>query len=154
MSRFCIGIINLQSLKECKNIIINILEENNLACFFEFDYIEPFLKKYINEEKQFFSISDNKDFDNCEIFLLPDNCYFNGIQNHIPFDKRMGVLVDISNEILKSAEKIEFFIGDSGASFDEFENLDVNINSFKSNLLQKVNDYNCKDLHFIVRTDC
>ena len=41
-------------------------------------------KKYINEEKQFFSISDNKDFDNCEIFLLPDNCYFNGIQNHIP----------------------------------------------------------------------
>ncbi len=32
-----------------------------MACFFEFDYIEPFLKKYINEEKQFFSISDNKD---------------------------------------------------------------------------------------------
>ena len=67
-------------------------------------------------------------------------------------------IIDDSNrfEFIKfeDKEEIEFFIGDSGASFDEFEHLDVNINSFKSNLLQKVNDYNCKDLHFIVRTDC
>ncbi|MBQ8210088.1 MAG: hypothetical protein IJZ35_05860 [Clostridia bacterium] len=154
MSKFCIGIINSKSSAQQKNKIVRLLQENGLACFFEFDYIEPFLKKYLNQEKQFFSISDSNDFDNCDCFLLPDNCYYNGRQNNIPFENRMEIIVATAREILETKKEVEFFIGDSGACFDDFEHHNVDINSFKNLLLQKMNNFNCTDLHFVVKDNC
>ena len=154
MSKICIGVLTINDSQP--SILLeqlhSLLERYELTIFSELVYEEPFLNQYHMENVFVFSISDSKLYDNCEMLLLPDNCFLNGEKNDTPFEKRMRYLEEILLELLKNNDRIDMFIADSGTQFDEFEDIHIGISDFLS-ITKLLNTITPPDLHLTISTN-
>lgn len=130
--------------------IQTIFEQNDLFCFIGSGYIEPFLSKFDLSEYFVISISDNKIYDNCELLLLPDNCYLNGEKSNNPFDNRMRKLKNVLDVFLTFTSEIHLFIGDSGVLFEELMHLNITLDKFCM-YAHKLNSISAPDIHFVIK---
>lgn len=153
MSKICIGVIkspvnNHSYLKKEINMILNL----NQLYYFDIDYPELLLDKFINESYLKFSISDNKEIDSCEMLFLPDNCFFNGISNKYKFEKKMYLLQrSIVNIVQKiSPLKFELFIGESGCDYVDFEKKEIYADEFKQFSMSFFNQIDNSNINFII----
>ncbi len=125
-------------------------KENNLTVCYKLSYVEPFLDK---EDKLVFSISDNYLHNNCEMFLLPDNCLYNNKINLIPFSERLKTLECIIKVILDKVDEFNLFIGDSGLEYSDFLSFDIKIEEFASIANKYLNSTIPIDIHFKIFND-
>lgn len=150
MSKICIAILNDDvSTERITTAIQPLLKRYNLAVSYKLTYDEPLLEKYRNKAYKMFSFADNVYYDNCEMFLLPDNCFFNGQKNSIPFQARMQLLEEIFERVLDFTPKIEVFIGDSGTRYDEFDRAHCKLYNFLD-VSVMLNTEVPPDLHFVI----
>ncbi len=104
-----------------KEETVHILSSRGLACFWKDTIQEPFVEQLPDISSQsFFSIADDTCYDNCEMFVLPDGCFYNGRTNSIPFIKRMEVLQDVFSFFKCHGISAELFMGDSGGLLEEY----------------------------------
>lgn len=87
MSKICMAVLfDIDSLEdEIKKELIQTAEKYHLACFFKIEYTEQFLRSA--DLYAVVSISDSQNFDNCEMFLLPDGCIHNNQKNGLLYYK-------------------------------------------------------------------
>ena len=154
MSTICIAVLQDQKPinQRAKKELCDILQNKGLYCFFDLKYREPFLENI--GKYQCVSISDDSEFDNCEMFLLPDRCFYNGKTNLLPFSNRMSVLEDVTSVLQKNEYQVEWFIGDSGTPFDEFQTLECLTCDLSKVISQNFFDFKTavqKDIHIIVK---
>lgn len=151
MSKLCIAIFNnFPGIGNTKKQIDLLLNSFNLGIFYEQSNDEPVLSEFQNKSNIICSLSDNCIYNNCEMLLLPDNCFLNGKSNAVPFQERLSQIEEILKAILNNAQKIDLFIGDSGANWDDYVHYDINIHEFLR-IASSLNSMNPPDLHFIIK---
>ena len=100
------------------------------------------------------SISNHSKYDNCEMFLLPDGCLYNGKTNPVSFSYRMSVLEDITSALQKSNYRVEWFIGDSGTPYHDFKILQCGFSQISEIIEQHFFDFETAvqtDLHILIK---
>ena len=103
---------------------------------------------YVKDNTFVCSFADDNEYDNCEMLLLPDNCYHNGYTNLIPFRARMIGLSRIIEGSLDYFSRIELFVGDVGASMiEEFEPCSISVKQFAEFMDINFNNYNFPAFH-------
>lgn len=135
-----------------KKELVQVAKKYNLACIFRIEYTEPFLNN--TDLYTAVSISDAQDYDNCEMFLLPDGCTHNDEKNKIPFVNRMLALRDFTLILKKSYRSVEWFIGDSGTPYDDFLHLYASPNELPQIMDQYYYDPKTvveSDIHIVVK---
>lgn len=154
MSKICILVlskpgVNMKLLEE-----ITRLEADHIDCgvFFTFDYREPVIEQYKNSAF-ICSFSDDYRFDNCEMLLLPDDCWSHTKTNLVPFHRRMELLRDAIVQICITAQtdKVDLFIGDSGTCYDDFELVQTTFSDFPDVIDQLVNNIGFPQLRFVIK---
>lgn len=149
MSKVCVIVVgdNIDNLLKKK--VDRIISDFGLGVFFELSYPEPFLSVFGGRYSLICNISDNHKYDNCEMLLLPDDCFFNGRSNPIPFHVRMTQIECILKTILEQTDNVDLFIGNSGTIYCEYDHYDIQIQDFltTSSIL---NSLEPPDLHFHV----
>ena len=97
------------------------------------------------------SFSDDYRFDNCEMLLLPDNCWLNGVRtNLVPFYERMELLGYVIEKIYALSDSVELYIGDTGEhTIEEFEVVRSTIQDFPNNMDWRFNNIDSPALHVI-----
>ena len=140
MSKLLIIAIAPQSIDEdVQKRIKNILSSNiGLDISSEFGYCEPLLANYPNTDIVY-NITDAGS-DNCEMFLLPDNCFYSGKTNPIPFRNRMELLSMTFIALRFFTKSIEVFIGDSGTEYCEFTEIQTPAELFPEAANQLINN--------------
>ena len=123
MSKICIVLVkDISGLCHTTDWICSkirhIINSYALGMFIIDPIMEPFGDKYVDCVA--ISIADNDSSDNCEMFLLPDNCSFNGRINGVQFIERMKVLRDIALCLGENDCWVELFIGDSGVNYEDY----------------------------------
>lgn len=151
MSKICFIIFQKNELiyENLIRKIQPIFEQNNLFCFTEIGYVEPFFSEFELSKYFVLSVADNKNYDNCEMLLVPDNCYINGEKSNSLFDNRMINLKNILIAFFAFTREVHLFIGDSGVLFDEFTHLSITHNEFLMHA-HKLNSVSPPDIHFII----
>lgn len=151
MSKLFIIAITPQKTGECmQEKIRNILSSNiGLDISSEFGYCEPLLAYYPNTD-QIYNITDAGS-DNCEMFLLPDNCFYSGKTNPIPFRNRMEQLSMTFIALRFFSKSIEVFIGDSGTEYYEFTAIQVSAELFPEAANRLINNTGFPQIHFIIQ---
>lgn len=151
MSKICLIIFQKNEFT-CENLIIKIqpiFEKNNLFCFTDIGYVEPFFSEFQLSKYFVLSVADNKNYDNCEMLLVPDNCYINGKKSNCLFDDRMSNLKNVLGTLFAFTREIHLFIGDSGVLFDEFMHLNITLDEFFMHT-DKLNSISAPDIHFVI----
>lgn len=146
MSTICIGIVSgivPEDINHAKNAVSTIARSQHYSVFYDLEYMEPFLDCYPSTAL-IFSFADTPKFDNCEMLLLPDNCYFNGKTNAILFKDRMQLLYRTAKYFLDRLYSIEFYVGSSGVLYEEFTHHTVSIDNLVE-LLNMINT-NCSQI--------
>ena len=132
-----------------KQLVLNFSQFE--YCFFKKEINEiPFLMEY-GDEYIVFSIADNYMYDNCEMLLLPDSCWFNEKKNDIPFVERMKNIENVLKEVIKITGNVEVFVGDCDAELFEFETITIDIQDFSKKANEKLNTIDLRYIHFILR---
>lgn len=151
MSKICLGVLtdNNMDLEQVRHQVKELIEPFGLAVFFEQTYNEPLLEAFIDKRCIVFSVADSYQHDNCEMFLLPDECTFNGRNNNTSFSIRMEKLGVIVGKLLGCSEEVHLFIGDSGTRYSEFETHSISILEFQR-IIGQLNTVTPEDLHIIV----
>ena len=154
MSKICIIIINNPAdyNPAIRKNVASIIERHGLGVFFDSICDEPLLTCFSNHCS--IEIADTPSNNNCEMFLLPDSCYFNGKNNSYSFKNRMKILQEIIEFLYDSKFKLDLFLGDSGTDYDEFKTIkslphqlaEILCNNYYDNELCVTND-----LHVIIR---
>ena len=146
MSKICLALItNKSPEKEVIARIKSIVNRVGYEVFFYDRMEEPIIDAYRNS--YIISFADSKNHDNCEMLLLPNGWYYNGITNSLTFIFRMGVIKRVINELIGQGCHVEFFVGDSGTLYDEFCHYECNINEFSQLIATKYADGIDIDLH-------
>ena len=148
MSQICICVANQNSIEKMGKIK-ELLHRCGLFVFNELFYVEPCLRKAQSESKVILSISDDAQFNNCEMLLLPDNCFYNGRSNNIPFSERMQLLKDVFELIVDKNSPIELFVGDSGTPYNDFEHHKITLQDFLT-VSANLNSVTPPDLHLVI----
>ena len=150
MSKICLLVISSlgADLNQLKTIIEQQVVKSGYGVFFSVDYYEPAIEHY-KESSLICSISDSAEFDNCEKFLLADNCYINGIRSEVPFYDRMKWLTNIIDQIICLPARVELFIGESGTSYEDFEEVYTSVPNFPIISERLINNSGFHDLHFV-----
>lgn len=86
---------------------------------FSVDWPEPLLS-HIQKDSLVINILDCPESDNCELFLLPDGWYCNGLTNNLAFRERMKFLQDISDVFINGQCGVEIYLGLSGTNPEDF----------------------------------
>lgn len=150
MSKICIVILNdISDYKYAKENICKIINDRGYGVFFEFDYQEPFIYRYMQKNSLFFSISNNNKYDNCDMLFLPDNCSINDRKNDKSFFERMCEISEMLKSILFCSSNMEMFLGDSGTEFYEFTTIYTKMTDFPFVIEREFNDDPFCDLHII-----
>ena len=150
LSKVCIVIIqDYINPTVLKRRIDDLMESFGLGVFYEQPVLEPFMSAFCKEYSMICSLADNNKYDNCERFLLPDNCFYNGNTNSIPFMVRMSQLECLLRMILKVSKQVDVFIGNSGTLFDEYEHYQIGINEF-ADLSNMLNSFLEPNIHFAI----
>ena len=100
----------------------------------------------IDDFDDMISVADTSKNDNCEMFLLPDGCAYNGRNNPLPFLERMNVLKNAIEKIQSYTKRVEVFIGECAANLDDFIQIRCSLNQFPTLADQK---FYCQESHFI-----
>lgn len=150
MSKLCLVIFKcLHEEVELRSRVQEILHTKNFALFDRISYCEPFLSEFFCEDKIMYSIADTYDYDNCEMLLLPDSCFYNGRSNPVLFQERIRLLQNVLYVILEHSETVDVFIGDSGLTFSEFIHYDTKIENFLP-IAETLNTVVPKDIHITI----
>ncbi len=140
MSHICMLFIhksNSQNYSVIENEIKRIVDKHGMGFFVEEKCDEPFVDK--SSLYLVFSLSDNYEFDNCEMFLLPDGWICNGKSNKIPFINRMEVIQDCVIKLSKLKCQIEIFLGESGCQITDF----IHLKCFPNEIANLINNNYC-----------
>ena len=152
MSKICLFVLPKAKGRyyEIVSQIEPFLRKNGVFPFWGITYQEPIFKKIDVNDSIILSIADDGLYNNCDYFLLPDNCSINGCENEIPFFKRMRIIQNVLQELSKYCSNIELFIADSGCGYDEYEECQLDILDFVdcSNCL---NSLSPPDIHFVFK---
>jgi hypothetical protein len=105
-------------VEELQAEIEKLLRQNSLGMFLVDPISEPFGERYTDHVA--LSIADDNQHDNCEMFLLPDNCSYNGKINPMPFSERMQVFRAIALLLRAHGYSAELFLGTSGTDYSEY----------------------------------
>ncbi len=154
MSRICYLVVSSMEKdpKTLRGSIEQYLDRKGYAAFFLYEYPEPVLERY-REGFLICSISDNKTYDNCEMLLLPENCMFNGRRNVESYYYRMQILSGIISQIINMGYKAELFIGLSGDSYEDYEEVSISIKEFPKAAESLLNNEWDKEVHFLFNED-
>lgn len=146
MSKICLALITNKSPEE--EIRVRIKEIVNHAGYEVFFYDrmeEPIIDEYLNSF--IISFADSKKHDNCEMLLLPDGWYHNGITSSTPFISRVRIIESAIKELILQGCHVDLFIGDSGTLYEEFSHYKCNINEFSHMISTKFANGIDIDLH-------
>ncbi len=102
-----------------KNNINNVVNKYQRGAFWDLNYEEPFLSKYI--DSLVVSISDSVTFDNCEKLLLADDSCYNGESATQPFSERIKVIQECANFLISHAKIVHLYIGLSGTEYEDYD---------------------------------
>lgn len=149
MSQICICVVNQNAFEKVECARSLLLRYGLFTCN-ELSYDEPCLHKARSENKIILSISDDCLLDNCEMFLLPDNCTYNGRSNKTPFTARMQLLQNALSLIVDKNTSLEMFVGDSGTPYCDFEHHSITIHDFLR-VSSRLNSITPPDLHLSFR---
>lgn len=153
MSKVCIVLFPKTFIaSKALELVENMVKKYNWGVFHELFYTEPFLEDFCIEGYLLCSFSDNFEYDNCEMLLLPDNCYINGKNNVVPFQHRMLQMETILRAILTVVPRIDLFIGDSGTSLQNFIENSIEIHDFMK-MTRCLNSIAPPDIHYIITRD-
>ena len=122
MSLFCLCVIDnfdKEDLLTYTNQIEMHAKEYNRGIKYEVDWPEPIVE-HIKKDSLIINIVDCPENDNCEMFLLPDNWYFNESTNKLPFKDRIKFLQDISELFINNSCSVDIYLGQSGTNPEEF----------------------------------
>ena len=154
MSRICICAIKIpkDDFVCIEDNIKSKLNSVGLHYVNTFEYAEPFLSNINQYDFSLFSISNSYMDNSCEMLFLPDNWLFNGRRNDVLFVIRMKQLEKIFSFILKSASRIELYLGDSGTELIDFETIEIEVSKFTDsvNVLFNFCDSDLPDIHYIL----
>ncbi len=128
------------------NEVLKICHNYNLGVFFDTDYYEPVFQHMNRENTLLISIADSAEYNNCDMLLLPDDCYINGKSNKRPFIERAAFIQKMVQSIFENAYSVEVFIGDSGTQLCEYHHQFTNIYGLIPVLMQ-MNSSHAPDLH-------
>ncbi len=148
MSRICIGFIKIDEMPFEKDQLISVARENELNILLNMSYEEPIMT-YFKNDYIYFNFVDSS-MNNCEMLLLPDNCYYNGEGSNILFQERMKKIENFLKELLAGKNKIDIFIGDSGTEYNGFKEISLGINDFSNIATQYLNCVENGDFHFVI----
>lgn len=149
MSKICYMVVpKKRNDSFIKEEIKKIFLSAGLGVTFDIDYFEPALKN-VSGNFLICSITDNPNCDNCELFLLADNCYYSGKKNSLPFFDRMEMLAQLISKLQDSPEDMELFLGDSGTEYDDFTEILITTAEFPFVANQLFNNCGFPQLHFL-----
>lgn len=122
MSSFCILYVSkLDNAK--KEFYINqiqvLAKEYKRGVKFYINWCEPGLPIYEND-MLIVNVLDSQTSDNCEMFLLPDGWYSNGVSAKSLFRDRVKFLEDTLFLFICNGDPVELYIGQSGIQPEEF----------------------------------
>lgn len=149
MSNVCICVADkgasdkLKRFKKC-------LHQCGLFTFDELNFAAPFLQGTDYDKKLICSISDSEINDNCEMFLLPDNCTFNGRPNSTPFAERTQILLSAFEDVIDRDTSLELFVGYCGTPYSDFEHQHITLREFADCYATLNNAVNPPDLHLFI----
>ena len=155
MSRICVIVADYKKsrneLNSTKEIIKKKIFKRHLGVFFYDKVDEPWDVNYEGFLK--ISIADSFKFDNCEMFLLPDNCYYNGHTNKTPFIERMDIISDIVSTLKEQMCEVELYIGDSGTEKEDFIGMQCSVKDLANMLNENCIDNNLQDNDLHIRIE-
>ncbi|MBR6610351.1 MAG: hypothetical protein IKK99_09065 [Oscillospiraceae bacterium] len=155
MSLFCICVVDIaknNTTELYKQHLEKIARSHNRGIKFSINWDEPFMKN-INNRAFIINLLDNPFSDNCEMLLLPDGWYYNGITNDISFVKRMQYIQEVVNVFRLENYNIDLYIGSSGMETDEFVEASVNYSDLINILVKTIGvDGPEEGMHIIIGT--
>ena len=149
MSNVCICVADKGASGKLKRFQ-KYLHQCGLFTFDKLDFAAPFLQGTDYDNKLICSISDSEINDNCEMFLLPDNCTTNGRSNSTPFTKRMQMLLSAFEEVIDKDTSLELFVGYCGALYSDFEHKHITLRELADSYAVLNDAVNPPDLHLII----
>ncbi len=150
MSKICFLILSCKDADHARmeSIVQNQLSKVGYRAFFESSYNEPLLARYMDKSIAC-SISDSALYDNCEMLLLPDQCWINGKTNDTSFLYRMKALGKALSEIEKYTETMELYMGESGTDPEDFDEMIISTIDFPERANDLFNNTGFPSLHFV-----
>jgi len=140
MSSLCLCIINGIEIAE-KNVFVPKVEllAQNYKCNVDFciNWCEPILSD-VKQDSFIVNIIDSSISKNCELFLLPDNWWFNGQTNKVGFRERIKLLEDIAGLFDLKKHSINIYLAESGTALDEFVNVSLKRDEISDYLTQTI----------------
>lgn len=152
MSSFCI--IKLKNIKvfEKEEQVFEKIKKELQDYKLSMLVYEPEL---VNKEKntEYISLTDSDEYDNCEMFLLPDGCSCDVRTNNIPFIERMNIIKSVIIEIQPFVQDFEIFMGECAANKEDFITFHCSLEEFprlaEKNYCLK-DSFIINDLHFVI----
>lgn len=149
---FVISTINSTTINITKNKISDFAKSNNRGVTFCVDWQEPLLSAFTDEELVV-SLKDSPNNTNCEMMLLPDNWYINGLTNSSPFSERAKFLKAIASIILEIVNSVDLYIFTSGTPAEELIKTTSKCECLVKCLVETVGEYGPDmGLHIVVRS--
>lgn len=155
VSRMCVIVVDdgncYNERDSIKKMINSKISKWDLGVFFYDNLDEPWDIYYNGFLK--ISIADSFEFDNCEMFMLPDNCYYNGHTNKTPFIERMDMISDIVSTLKEQMCEVELYIGDSGTEKEDFIGMQCSVKDLANMLNENCIDNNSQDNNLHIRIE-
>ena len=150
MSKICILAIvpKLGRKSILKEQICDLLLSIGLGVSFSSNNYEPLID-HLRKTSIICFVADSTEHNNCELLLLPDNCFFNGMINEVPFKKRMGKIGAVITAVSSNSERIDLFFGYSGDRFEDYKTVLTTPDSFPSVSSRVYNNSDYCSIHFI-----
>lgn len=154
MSQVCMVIMDKNSLDTCalNQIIDNIVPHLCFDIFLVTEHTALFLQEMNCDDKLILSFADDAQFDNCEMLLLPDGCFFGGYPNEIVFEDRMKQIETFLTIILNWTGTVELFVGYCGSYLHEYKHCNIHIKDF-INSTKSLNSIAAPNLHLTIYAD-
>ena len=154
MSAICFGIAEINDpvrAKAYQDNIIHIAHTHGRGVSFSIDWEEPLLAHY-SDAHVIADFRDSPTESNCEMLIIPDHWRYHDQRNELPFRQRMALFQEIAEWADAQGYPIEFFIGNSGTDWDEFETVVIPTKRLTELLMKTVGKSGSDaDIHIIVR---
>ena len=154
MSAICFCITEIKDpvqIKRYQDKIINIANIYGRGVSFSIDWEEPLLERYADA----YIIADFHDSpteSNCEMLIMPDHWQYNNKRNELSFRQRMALFQDVAAWATVQGYSMEFFIGNSGTNWNEFETIIVPAKHLTNVLIETVGESGSDaDIHIVVK---
>lgn len=152
MSQICIGIIHMKEKKGKEEIRKMQKEAATMAenFGFELSWALQYREAFITEE----DLSENVVFDLtrrgvAETVLCPDWCRYNGHENDETLLERLRNIADVFENVLRTADYIDWYIGESGGEEEEYNLYNVKMADLVELVMERYKELgDAPDAHF------